>query len=92
MPNIKLIMGGLAVVILLATHWFTYRAGVNKERADDAAAIANYQKQVSKLIDKLDIEKAKQKVVVHEKIVKIKQAKSICADTNIYESIFSQLQ
>jgi len=90
--NIKVIIAGLGVIILLATHWFTYKAGINKERADDALAIANYQKQVSKLIDKLDIEKAKQKVVIHEKIIKIKQAKSKCADIDIDESIFSQLQ
>jgi hypothetical protein len=89
--NIKMIAAGLGVIVLLATHWFTYKAGINKERASDALAIANYQKKVSKLIDKLDAEKAKQKVVIHEKIVKIKQVKSECADSIISKPIFDQL-
>lgn len=90
--NIKMIVKVIGIVLLLISYWFVYNAGVNKERAADAKLLAKHQKKVKTLINDLEIERAKKKVITHEKIIKIKQAKSKCADTIVDQSILDQLQ
>ena len=90
--NIKTILAVGAVILFFVANWFSYNAGVTKERAADAKAMVKHKKKVAKLINELEIEKAKKKAITHEKIIKIKQAKSKCADTDIEQSILDQLQ
>jgi len=53
--NIKTILAVGAVILFFVANWFSYNAGVTKERAADAKAMVKHTKKVAKLITDLEI-------------------------------------
>jgi len=84
------LIAGVGVILIVA--FFSYRAGVDHEQAKDAKALIEYQKKVASLVDELEESKKKRKVVIRNKIVRIKDANSQCADTVIDKPILDQLR
>lgn len=69
-----------------------YQAGRNAEIAAQAAAIEGLKKDQRRLIDELATVKAKERIVIKEKIKVIREANDACADVAISPAILSQLR
>ena len=85
----------LAVVASLAGAAFAgYRAGVNAERAAQLSVINDYKRRVGELLEDLEHEKSKRRVVVREKIRVVRQAAdpTNCKNTPIPAPILEQLR
>ena len=82
---------GLVILALLAGGaWFSYRSGVNHERAEQAANRDKEAKKDEKKVEKVIQYKEKIKVVYRDKIKRIKVAQDPtgCADVKLTDMGF----
>lgn len=87
---IKAIAGVIILLLLSVGAYFTFQAGVDSERAEQAANRDKARKKDEKKVESVNKFKAKQKVITREKIKHIKQAvdPTGCADIPLVDMGF----
>ncbi len=89
----KLIIGAVGISLLIsATGWFSYRAGVNSEIAAGSKIIAKYQDKQRKIVRELEKAKHTREVVYRDKIKIINKTIDVCADIDASPAILQQFK